>query len=120
VLFVVAGSAPRAGVNAPITPASIHPAKTNPPHLEVFIVAARLPSVPNWQALCPRIQVSTPAPLVPDSPHPMTPLTTAREATRVRELYSRQSKSGIAARLGWFFDGLELDFTTLVALPLVM
>jgi hypothetical protein len=50
----------------------------------------------------------------------MTPLPTAREATRVRELYSRQSKSGIAARLGWFFDGLELDFTTLVALPLVM
>ncbi|MBC7367756.1 MAG: MFS transporter [Undibacterium sp.] len=54
----------------------------------------------------------------------MTPLTPAvsapREATHLRELTPRQWKSGIAAWLGWFFDGLELHLYTLVALPLVM
>jgi MFS family permease len=58
------------------------------------------------------------------SRHPMTPLTpavsTPREATHLRELSPRQWKSGIAAWLGWFFDGLELHLYTLVALPLVM
>ena len=43
-----------------------------------------------------------------------------REATRLGELSPRQWKSGIAAWLGWFFDGLELHLYTLVALPLVM
>ena len=42
------------------------------------------------------------------------------EATRLRDLSPRQWKSGIAAWLGWFFDGLELHLYTLVALPLVM
>ena len=52
----------------------------------------------------------------------MTPTTPAapREATRLSELSPRQWKSGIAAWLGWFFDGLELHLYTLVALPLVM
>ena len=51
----------------------------------------------------------------------MTPTPTApREATRLSELSPRQWKSGIAAWLGWFFDGLELHLYTLVALPLVM
>lgn len=50
----------------------------------------------------------------------MTPLPSAREATRLSELSPRQWKSGIAAWLGWFFDGLELHLYTLVALPLVM
>ena len=45
---------------------------------------------------------------------------TPREATHLRELSPRQWKSGIAAWLGWFFDGLELHLYTLVALPLVM
>ena len=44
----------------------------------------------------------------------------AREATRLSELTPRQWKSGIAAWLGWFFDGLELHLYTLVAIPLVM
>jgi len=43
-----------------------------------------------------------------------------REATRLGELTSRQWKSGIAAWLGWLFDGLELHLYTLVAAPLVM
>jgi MFS family permease len=58
--------------------------------------------------------------LLPASQHPITPLPTAREATRLSELSPRQWKSGIAAWLGWFFDGLELHLYTLVALPLVM
>jgi MFS family permease len=54
--------------------------------------------------------ISTPPPVVP----------APREATRLSELSPRQWKSGIAAWLGWFFDGLELHLYTLVALPLVM
>jgi MFS family permease len=43
-----------------------------------------------------------------------------REAARLRELTPLQWKSGIAAWLGWLFDGLELHLYTLVATPLVM
>ena len=49
----------------------------------------------------------------PPSPAP------AREATRLSELSPLQWKSGIAAWLGWLFDGLELHLYTLVAGPLV-
>ncbi len=50
----------------------------------------------------------------------MSPTAAPREATRLRELTSRQWKSGAAAWLGWLFDGLELHLYTLVALPLVV
>src|SRR5881392_659912 len=43
-----------------------------------------------------------------------------REATRLSEISPLQWKSGIAAWLGWLFDGLELHLYTLVAGPLVM
>ena len=39
----------------------------------------------------------------------------AREATSFRELSPRQWKSGIAAWLGWLFDGLDMHLYTLVA-----
>jgi MFS family permease len=42
------------------------------------------------------------------------------DATRLSELSPHQWKSGIAAWLGWLFDGLELHLYTLVATPLVM
>src|SRR5262245_13243223 len=42
------------------------------------------------------------------------------EATRLSELSPQQWKSGIAAWLGWLFDGLELHLYTLVAGPFVM
>ncbi|MBM3853961.1 MAG: hypothetical protein FJ399_12535 [Verrucomicrobia bacterium] len=42
------------------------------------------------------------------------------EATRLRELSPQQWKSGLAAWLGWLFDGLELHLYTLVATPLVV
>ncbi|HWA09780.1 MAG TPA: MFS transporter [Opitutaceae bacterium] len=42
------------------------------------------------------------------------------EATRLGEITALQWKSGIAAWLGWLFDGLELHLYTLVATPLVI
>lgn len=42
------------------------------------------------------------------------------EARHLRELTPVQWKTGIAAWLGWFFDGLELHLYTLVAAPFVM
>ncbi|MEI7566327.1 MAG: MFS transporter [Opitutaceae bacterium] len=44
----------------------------------------------------------------------------APEATRLSEISPQQWKSGIAAWLGWLFDGLELHLYTLVAAPLVV
>lgn len=49
-----------------------------------------------------------------------TPSAAPREATHLREISPLQWKSGIAAWLGWTFDGLELHLYTLVAGPLVM
>ncbi len=42
------------------------------------------------------------------------------EAKSLRELSPQQWKSGIAAWLGWLFDGLELHLYTLIAAPLVV
>ena len=50
----------------------------------------------------------------------MTPPSAPREATHLREISPSQWKSGIAAWLGWLFDGLELHLYTLVAAPFVM
>ncbi len=42
-----------------------------------------------------------------------------REATRLRDLSAQQWKSGIAAWLGWLFDGLDMHLYVLVATPFV-
>jgi MFS family permease len=42
-----------------------------------------------------------------------------QEATRLRDISAEQWKSGIAAWLGWLFDGLDLHLYTLVATPFV-
>jgi predicted MFS family arabinose efflux permease len=42
-----------------------------------------------------------------------------REATRLSELSRDQWKSGLAAWLGWLFDGLDMHLYTLVATPFV-
>ncbi len=57
-----------------------------------------------------------PTPVVAPTP----PGAAAPEATRLSELSPQQWKSGIAAWLGWLFDGLELHLYTLVAAPFVM
>jgi MFS family permease len=44
----------------------------------------------------------------------------ASDPARLRDISPLQWKSGIAAWLGWFFDGLELHLYTLVATPLVI
>jgi MFS family permease len=41
------------------------------------------------------------------------------EATTLRELTPQQWKSGLAAWLGWFFDGLDMHLYTLIAAPFV-
>src|SRR5262245_34589980 len=42
-----------------------------------------------------------------------------REITRLRDLSAQQWKSGIAAWLGWLFDGLDMHLYVLVAAPFV-
>src|SRR5438105_5862313 len=42
-----------------------------------------------------------------------------REVTRLRDLSAQQWKSGIAAWLGWLFDGLDMHLYVLVATPFV-
>jgi MFS family permease len=42
-----------------------------------------------------------------------------REVTRLRDLSAQQWKSGIAAWLGWLFDGLDMHLYVLVAAPFV-
>ena len=44
----------------------------------------------------------------------------SREAKSLRDLSPQQWKSGIAAWLGWLFDGLDMHLYTLVAAPFVM
>src|SRR4051812_43935713 len=53
------------------------------------------------------------------SPAVATAVTSRREATSWRELTSAQKKSGLAAWLGWLFDGLDMHLYTVVALPFV-
>jgi MFS family permease len=56
------------------------------------------------------------------TPHDEPPAAGAagREARHLRQLSPQQWKSGIAAWLGWLFDGLDMHLYTLVAAPFVM
>ncbi|MEN3943826.1 MFS transporter [Prosthecobacter sp. SYSU 5D2] len=49
----------------------------------------------------------------------MTQPAASPEITRLRDLSSHQKKSGLAAWLGWLFDGLDMHIYTLVATPFV-
>jgi MFS family permease len=51
---------------------------------------------------------------LPDAPDSL-----GREASHLRELTGQQWRSGIAAWLGWMFDGLDMHLYTLVATPFV-
>src|SRR6202790_5839254 len=55
----------------------------------------------------------------PASPAPPALRLPVREATRLGELTTQQWKAGIAAWLGWLFDGLDMHLYVLVALPFV-
>jgi MFS family permease len=50
---------------------------------------------------------------------PDRPPSSGRDVTRLRDLSPRQWKSGIAAWLGWLFDGLDMQLYVLVAGPFV-
>lgn len=54
-----------------------------------------------------------------NAPRPDAKGVAPAEAKSLRELTPQQWKSGIAAWLGWTFDGLELHIYTLVATPFV-
>jgi MFS family permease len=50
---------------------------------------------------------------------PLASVISAREVTRLRDLSAQQWKSGIAAWLGWLFDGLDMHLYVVVAAPFV-
>src|SRR5437588_1019933 len=50
---------------------------------------------------------------------PLASVISAREVTRLRDLSAQQWRSGIAAWLGWLFDGLDMHLYVLVAAPFV-
>ena len=54
----------------------------------------------------------------PTSVFPSLPATT-QPVVRLRDLSPQQWKSGVAAWLGWLFDGLDMHLYTLVATPFV-
>jgi len=58
--------------------------------------------------------------MTPTSRSPVASPLRAPDATRLSQISPQQWKSGIAAWLGWMFDGLELHLYTLVATPLVV
>src|SRR5258708_13558199 len=54
--------------------------------------------------------------IITTNPPPVAP---PAEITRLSQLSPQQIKSGIAAWLGWTFDGLDMHLYTLVAAPFV-
>src|SRR5438067_8453720 len=55
----------------------------------------------------------------PDTTAEPPPPTAGRDVARLRDLSAQQWKSGIAAWLGWLFDGLDMHLYVLVATPFV-
>ncbi|HEV3145492.1 MAG TPA: MFS transporter, partial [Gemmataceae bacterium] len=53
------------------------------------------------------------------APPETRPTSVSHEITRLRDLSPQQWKSGIAAWLGWLFDGLDMHLYVLVAAPFV-
>lgn len=62
---------------------------------------------------------ASPTPPIPPLLEPGSPTISRREVTRLRDLSPLQWKSGIAAWLGWLFDGLDMHLYVLVAGPFV-
>src|SRR2546427_160216 len=50
---------------------------------------------------------------------PLRSSDSGREVARLRDLSAQQWKTGVAAWLGWLFDGLDLQLYILVAVPFV-
>ncbi len=58
-------------------------------------------------------------PAPPSAPKAPTPSGSPSEVTRLRDLSAQQWRSGVAAWLGWLFDGLDMHLYVLVAAPFV-
>jgi MFS family permease len=58
-------------------------------------------------------------PKTPAPPERDPPASSGQEVTRLRDLSPQQWKSGVAAWLGWLFDGLDMHLYVLVAAPFV-
>src|SRR6188768_3967390 len=54
-----------------------------------------------------------------ETPPPASSSPPAQEVTSLRDLSPQQRKSGLAAWLGWLFDGLDMHLYVLVAAPFV-
>ena len=59
------------------------------------------------------------SPVAAEDQAPAGPPPAGQEATRLRDISPDQWRSGIAAWLGWLFDGLDMHLYTLVATPFV-
>src|SRR5262245_9627026 len=66
----------------------------------------------------PLMDTPPPSPADP-TPGASSPTNPGQEVTRLRDLSPRQWKSGIAAWLGWLFDGLDMHLYVMVATPFV-
>ncbi len=62
------------------------------------------------------MDVTCPSHSAPEESSPPEPV---GEVTRLRDLSAQQWKSGVAACLGWLFDGLDMHLYVLVAAPFV-
>jgi MFS family permease len=58
-------------------------------------------------------------PTTSPSPQPTPARSPDQDVTRLRDLSPQQWKSGVAAWLGWMFDGLDMHLYVLVAAPFV-
>lgn len=67
----------------------------------------------------PSLSVTDRAPVLPVAPGDLQLQSGVEPTAGVRGLSSSQWKSGIAAWLGWLFDGLDMHLYTLVAVPFV-
>src|SRR5258706_695698 len=63
----------------------------------------------------PPLRTTTVAPI----PEPVHSAAAGREVKRLRDLSPQQWKSGVAAWLGWLFDGMDMHLYVLVAAPFV-
>lgn len=72
---------------------------------------------PTLQPIAPAVPVA--ATLASDGIGPIAPNPVKQDATRWSELSPAQLKSGLAAWLGWLFDGLDMHLYTIVAMPFV-
>ncbi len=82
-------------------------------------------SLSHYQAVvfaCPTEYIENPMhdhAVTPEKNSPRTSSERGLEAVHLRDISPQQWKSGIAAWLGWLFDGLDMHLYTLVATPFV-